>query len=164
MQDVISQIGQDTVTDICLPGWLVDSPIKKFDPWTWTSYLELASGRFVRLHAVNYSGQVEVTIVDEIHEPPEWEGEEETLVVASLNHLFLMQESYRVTAIRWVTDEGSDPVRGVVKCIEFIFEGAQSLFVDPEWYFGLHLSGAGAYEKWILDRDETNWQEHLSKL
>ncbi|GAA4893674.1 hypothetical protein LX16_1794 [Stackebrandtia albiflava] len=159
MESLVRRLADARVADVLVPGWVAEGEPIKVEPWTWTAYLEFADGGLLRAHAEGSTAQVRLEVVPEVTPPIEWEGEDETLAVTSLGHLFLHQayNSYRITALRWAENEESDPPGHLVGCMEFEFERRWRLFVDPSWFFGLHLSGPGAYEQWVADDSGNGW-------
>ncbi|MCX5404988.1 hypothetical protein OHA37_13970 [Streptomyces sp. NBC_00335] len=139
------------VRDVLLPGFIDrDGPLPLVRPLGSTVYLALADGGHIRLDAVRGEGQLTLSRTDAPRCPPEHEDDDEFAVVPYGPH-FLGDDSdiHAVTRVRYVLDGAGARLPGAFRCAELSFQYGGRLFLDPMYYWGIRLQGAGAYEQWL---------------
>ncbi|WP_217166531.1 hypothetical protein [Streptomyces sp. AC512_CC834] len=140
-----------TAWDVYVPGFLDrDNGIPKFMPLSDRVYIALEDG-YLSMESVAGGGQLALHRVLEPVAPAALDGEDEEFTLCSYGQLFLQGTPTPLpfTRIRAVVNSDSDSQRAVFRCVEFTFGGSFVLFADPAYYFGVHLEGVGAYERWL---------------
>lgn len=143
--------------DVQMPGFIDrDERIPRFTPMSHAVYIALESG-YLCLEAVPDEGQLSLRLLSEPPMPEALEGEDEEFSLGSYGQLFLQDppSPRPLTRVRAAVNDGSDPSRSVVRCVEFTFGGSLVLFADPAYHFGIRLQGTGAYERWRSENSET---------
>lgn len=152
--------------DIYIPGYMErDGNFLEFIPWEYEVFV-YGDGNLLSMSSCRNHGQVRIKTSKEIEIPEEIKREGFEFAVGSVGNQFLLDSlpSYKCTRVRYVTDSESSLDEAIVKCIELEFENRYILFIDPEWHFGLRLSGGGYYEHWINfyhSHDKDNLKEHM---
>ena len=137
--------------DVHVPGYLErDENPPRFCAVPRAVYVELEEG-FLQIDEVEDQGQLKIGLVAAFGRPEALKDIDDEFVLASYGQPFLAEAypKFRITGARYIANDGSDPSSGVVRCIEFIFENSLPVFMDPMYYFGIRLGGAGAYERWL---------------
>ncbi len=148
---ILAPLAEAHAWDIQVPGYLErDENPPRFCPVPAMVYVALEDG-FLRIGEVEYQGQLKISLVASPGRPIALEDSDDEFVLASFGQPFLAEaySKFRITGARYVANDGSDPVSGVIRCIEFTFENSFPVFMDPMYYFGIRLGGAGAYERWL---------------
>jgi hypothetical protein len=143
--------------DIQIPGFIDrDERIPRFTPMSQAVYIALEDG-YLCLEAVADEGQLSLRLLPEPQMPEALEGEDEEFSLGSYGQIFLQDppSPRSLTRVRIAINDGSDPSRSVVRCVEFTFGGSLVLFADPAYHFGIRLQGVGAYERWRSENSET---------
>ena len=150
---VASLFQRDFISDVLVTGYVDRSEdLPQFRPVPDTVYLQLGHG-FIRMDAIGQYDQLKLSRVDAIALEDVLVDEDDEPAVGSYGQLFLTFGSTepRCTALRYWTDERSDPAAAVVKCLELEIDEVDTVFVDPTWHFGIHLGTAERRRRWQRD-------------
>lgn len=151
IEDLLASLAEAPVYDIQVPGFIDrDGAYPRLAPMADTLYF-VRDSDFVRIEVLNSDDQLTIRLVAAPEAPKALEGEDEEFAMSSYGELFLGDDygSFRITKIRYALSDRSDPSEGKVRCVEFEFENSRRLFLDPAYFFGIRLQGAGAYESWL---------------
>ncbi|MEV6393297.1 hypothetical protein AB0M39_00655 [Streptomyces sp. NPDC051907] len=151
LEALFASLAEAPVCDLQVPGFIDrDGAYPCFLPMANTLYFvrEIDS---VRIEVIDYDDQLTIRLVAAPEAPKALEGEDEEFAMSSYGELFLGDEYrlFRITKIRYALSGRSDPSEGKVRCVEFEFENSRRLFLDPMYFFGIRLQGAGAYDSWL---------------
>ena len=153
---------QRYVTDVLVPGRIDrDEAIPRFVPQPLVVFVLLDDGA-LRLESVGGYGQLEVQVVDrvtlggvDLFAAIDEEGDELALASQGEQLFGDSWDRLRCTTVRAVTDAGSNPEEGVVKCLALELESRYWLFFDPTWPFGIKIGNAEDLRRW-----ESEYGEH----
>jgi hypothetical protein len=159
LESLFCRLRETPVHDVHIPGYIDRDQGRhpRFSALPRSAYLELDEG-FLHIEGLGDSGQLTMGVVSDFVIPEALAGEDEEFAVASIGHLFFDTAGppLPITGIRYATTANSDPVAGIVRCVEVELYNAWPIFADPMWHFGIRLGGAGAYHRWVADAD---WRE-----
>jgi hypothetical protein len=150
---LVSLLQREAINNVLVTGYIDRSErVHQFRPVPDTVYLELGHG-FLRMDAIGQYDQLKLSHVDEIVLEDILVDDDDDPAVGSYAQMLLTFGSTepRCTGLRYWTDERSDPVAGVVKCLEVEVDGVDIIFADPTWHFGIHLGTAERRRKWQRD-------------
>jgi hypothetical protein len=131
-----------------------------------TVYLVLDEG-FLRVDCRDGGGQLAFRAVSEPTPSADWDLDDDEFAVGDYGAHFLGDDGQpaAITQVRYALNNQSDRAAGTVRAAEIRFEYGGVLFLDPMYYWGIRLQGAGAYERWpAWAREDTHSRAVFGQL
>lgn len=110
---------------------------------------------WIRCEALGGGGQLSLRRVDRPEFPAVLDPQDDEFVLISVGaHYLGDHDPTHVVRVRYLLDEESDLTAGTVRAAEIEFGYGSRLLIDPGYFWGTRLQGAGAYEKLRAEIEE----------
>jgi len=144
------QLRQARVWDIQIPGYIDrDGNCPRFVPFPESVYVVLEGG-YLQLKSLGEEGRMTMHLVSDPIVPTALVDDEDEFAMGSYGQTYLADShsEFRITRIRGVRNSDEEFAMQY-NCLEFQFENAWHLFVDPGYHFGIRIQGEGSYDRWL---------------
>ncbi|WP_017557202.1 hypothetical protein [Nocardiopsis baichengensis] len=158
IEDLLSWLAARKVEDLVVPGY-IDRTLNEERPflnvWNTSVYVVTDEGA-LRIEDRRAYGRLRLSTTDGLADAEQDLDEVvlnreygEEFMPVSLEWQFLAdgRDFNTLTRAKYAAGPDSRPERGVVDCIELVFDDCCCLFVAPEWD-GLSLGSHGAFARW----------------
>jgi hypothetical protein len=161
--DTLDLLAREQITDLVVAGLVeADKPDGPAHLFFSEVYLEFGDHGYLELASVNSHGGLRARHVDVVDLAVlRDEFEPDRPVTVSLAALYFGEASeLECVEVNWVTNEESDPARGIVRCVELVTRYEQRIFFDPMFLCGVRIGNAGEWMSGYQTRPRLSWRRH----